>query len=115
MDIHIAVDDRRGRTLSIYRAIADAIVDGRLLPGEALPPTRELAADLGVSRTTVAAAYDRLHAEGFTRARQGAGTFVAPAASAAADAGARRRAPRGGAVRPRELWSRLPRMLERPP
>jgi GntR family transcriptional regulator/MocR family aminotransferase len=41
-----------------------------------VPPTRELARQLSVSRTTVTVAYDRLVGEGFLTARVGAGTYV---------------------------------------
>ena len=51
--------------------VLGAVRSGRLRPGERLPATRSLAADLGVSRTTVAAAYDRLVAEGLLTARVG--------------------------------------------
>ena len=48
--------------------------DGRGVypPGSRLPSSRALAADLGVSRTTVTAAYEQLAAEGYLEARQGA-------------------------------------------
>lgn len=57
---------------------------GSVRVGEKLPSTRDLATELGVSRTVTAAAYDQLHAEGWISARRGAGTFVAavPAAQA---------------------------------
>jgi len=42
-----------------------------------LPPTRALAAALGVARNTVLAAYELLLSEGYLAARQGAGTYVA--------------------------------------
>ena len=60
----------------IYRQVRDAILDGRLRLGQPLPPTRELAIRLAVSRNTVSAAYDRLTGEGFVAGRIGAGTFV---------------------------------------
>ncbi len=41
------------------------IMDGLYAPGAALPSSRALAAELGVSRTTVTAAYDQLIAEGY--------------------------------------------------
>src|SRR5438045_6161468 len=47
-----------------YRALRDAILAGRLRPGERLASSRELASELGVSRNTVVQAYDRLVAEG---------------------------------------------------
>ena len=50
------------------------------LPFEArLPPTRELARDLGCSRNIVLLAYEQLVLEGYLVTRQGAGTFVSPA------------------------------------
>jgi GntR family transcriptional regulator/MocR family aminotransferase len=61
----------------IYRAIRAAIRRGRVEAGLRLPSTRWLAADLGVSRNTVIAAYDQLLAEGYAESRVGAGTFVA--------------------------------------
>lgn len=54
-----------------------AVVEGRLVAGEALPSTRVLADDLGVARGTVVAAYDTLVGEGYLLARPGARTVVA--------------------------------------
>src|SRR3546814_6331139 len=48
-----------------------------LAPGERLPSSRSLAADLGLGRNTVTAACDRLVAEGYLEGRRGAGLFVA--------------------------------------
>jgi GntR family transcriptional regulator/MocR family aminotransferase len=79
-DLVVDLSTRGDRATAVYRAMLDAVRSGRLEPGERLPPTRALATDLGVSRTTVATAYDRLVAEGFLTARVGAGTFVADAA-----------------------------------
>jgi GntR family transcriptional regulator/MocR family aminotransferase len=115
MDVHVSLAGRRDLAARIYRQLLDAIVDGRLRPGERLPPTRELAQRLEVSRNTVAVAYDRLTAEGFLVGRVGAGTFVsaapvgptaAPARSAAARTAARA-APAGG-VHPRAVWRSIP-------
>ena len=61
----------------LRRALRDAIADSRLSPKEALPPERELAEDLGVSRITVRKALEALVEEGMLNRRQGAGTFVA--------------------------------------
>src|SRR5260370_1007808 len=65
-------------------ALRDAIVAGRVPAGHRLPPTRGLAADLGIARTTVSEAYAQLTAEGWLEARVGAGTWVAQTAEAAA-------------------------------
>ena len=49
----------------------------RLPVGTRLPPTRGLAAELGVSRGVVVEAYAQLAAEGYLLTRRGGGTFVA--------------------------------------
>jgi len=59
---------------------------GRLAPGLALPSSRALARELGVSRGVVVDAYAQLGAEGYLVARQGAPTLVSDAASPAARA-----------------------------
>jgi GntR family transcriptional regulator, transcriptional repressor for pyruvate dehydrogenase complex len=48
----------------------------KLKPGDQLPPERELATAVGVSRPTVRAALSSLAAMGVVQARQGAGTFI---------------------------------------
>ena len=102
-DLVVDLSVRGNRATAVYRALLDAMRGGRLPPGERLPPTRALAADLGVSRTTVATAYDRLVAEGFLTARVGAGTFVADAARPV------RPPRRGTALAPRPGWAATPR------
>ena len=54
-----------------------AIRDGQLAPGTRLPSSRDLAAQLGVARGTVTAAYGQLVAEGYLTSRHGSGTAVA--------------------------------------
>lgn len=75
----------------VYRQIADgvraAVADGRLRPGLRLPPTRDLARQLGVNRNTVVAAYDLLATERIVRSHTGRGTFVADPGRAALAAG----------------------------
>ncbi|WP_210573680.1 PLP-dependent aminotransferase family protein [Streptomyces sp. GESEQ-4] len=96
VDLHLEVIAAEGRRAGLERALRDAVRDGRLAPGAPLPATRRLAAELGVSRGTVKAAYDQLVAEGYLTARQGAGTQVAPLPSATTEppeAAARARAP----------------------
>ncbi|MFE3143043.1 PLP-dependent aminotransferase family protein [Streptomyces scopuliridis] len=58
-------------------ALAALVHDGRLPPGIRLPPERELAAALGVSRTMIGAALDRLRDRGLIASRQGAGSWTA--------------------------------------
>jgi DNA-binding transcriptional MocR family regulator len=53
-----------------------AIRDGRLRPGQALPPVRLLAAELGLSPATVASAYRDLRVKGVARGQRRAGTRI---------------------------------------
>src|SRR5262245_10879058 len=80
MDLHLSLAASRRLAADAYAQLKQAILEGRLRPGDALPPTRELAARLEVSRNTVTAAYQRLAAEGYLVGRVGAGTFVSEAA-----------------------------------
>lgn len=57
--------------------IRAAIARGALEGGAALPPERDLAVRLGVSRVTVRRAIAELTGEGILNRRRGAGTFVA--------------------------------------
>ncbi|GAB3787530.1 MocR-like pyridoxine biosynthesis transcription factor PdxR [Dyella agri] len=61
----------------LARALKSAVLDGRLTTGARLPPTRELAHELELSRTTVLAAYEQLRAEGFIEGHTGSGSYVA--------------------------------------
>lgn len=61
----------------IYQALKEQMLSGVLATGAALPATRDLAQQLGVSRNTVCAAYEMLVAEGFLISRPGAAARVA--------------------------------------
>jgi GntR family transcriptional regulator / MocR family aminotransferase len=61
----------------IYLQLRSAILSGTLRPATKLPSTRELAVQLGVSRSTVVAAFEQLLAEGYASGKKGAGTFIA--------------------------------------
>jgi GntR family transcriptional regulator/MocR family aminotransferase len=63
----------------VYHALKSVIRSGRLGPAARLPSTRELAADLGVSRNTVMLAYEQLAAEGYVVSRHRSTTSVAGA------------------------------------
>jgi GntR family transcriptional regulator/MocR family aminotransferase len=70
----------------VAQAIVDAIQQGRLQAGQALPGTRALAEQLGVNRATVIQAIQELEAEGWLITEPNRGTFVAdplPTAGAA--------------------------------
>jgi GntR family transcriptional regulator/MocR family aminotransferase len=73
----------------IEAGLRDAIRAGRLHPDDALPPTRVLAADLGVSRGVVVEAYAQLVAEGYLTSRSGGYTRVTRTAEGIAPRAAR--------------------------
>ncbi len=78
MDLYLGADDRRrGLARAIYEQLRAAIAEGRVRHGDRLPPSRELARQLAVSRHTVTTAYGLLVAEGFLTGASGAGTRVA--------------------------------------
>jgi GntR family transcriptional regulator / MocR family aminotransferase len=59
-----------------YDGIQSGILTGRLKPGSRLPSTRQMAAELGVSRNTVMEAFTQLVAEGYLESTTGSGTRV---------------------------------------
>lgn len=63
--------------LQLKRLISEAISSRELQPGEALPPERDLAEKLSISRVTVRKALEGLVESGLLVRRQGAGTFIA--------------------------------------
>jgi GntR family transcriptional regulator/MocR family aminotransferase len=60
----------------VERALRAAIRSGRVSTGTVLPPSRELAAQLGCSRWAVTQAYSQLVTEGYLATRVGSGTWV---------------------------------------
>ncbi len=57
-------------------ALRTEILEGRLRPGTRLPASRDLGRQYGLARGTILTAFDQLRAEGYLRARVGAGTYV---------------------------------------
>jgi GntR family transcriptional regulator len=70
----------------IYQQVADGIkaliAHGKLPEGTALPPLRQLAADLGVNLNTIATAYRTLQDAGLIVVKHGSGAIVASQTSA---------------------------------
>lgn len=77
VDLQLDIDPGVGRRTALEAALRAAIRSGRLAGGTAVPSSRALATDLGVSRSTVVAAYEQLAAEGYLRAEHGSATRVA--------------------------------------
>ncbi len=82
----------------LYMHVKKCIGSGKLRAGDRLPPTRDLAIQLGLNRTTVAAAWEALESEGLIRGHVGRGSFVAE-----------------GPVQPGISWSTLLPEQERQP
>ncbi len=83
-DRNIAGGDRGGAARSgvpaykaLYEQLRTSILSGQLGAGTRLPPSRELAAETGLSRNTVLAAFEQLQSESYITGRQGSGTYVA--------------------------------------
>ncbi|HTH39534.1 MAG TPA: PLP-dependent aminotransferase family protein [Rhodocyclaceae bacterium] len=74
--IHLDRQARQSLVEQIAGEIRNAIAAGRLLPGARLPSWHDLAAQLGVARGTVRAAYERLGDEQLVASAGAAGTYV---------------------------------------
>ncbi len=82
----IDLDARQPKPLfhQLYEAISRRIREQVIVAGTRLPASRAYAAEIGVSRATVLAAYDQLIAEGYAVSRQGSGVFASDIGSVAA-------------------------------
>ncbi len=78
MDLPVTIDKESSTPIFIQlsQCLKARILSGALKPGTLLPPTRDLAATLGLSRGTVLKAYDDLIAQGYLDATVGSGTYV---------------------------------------
>src|SRR3954470_934632 len=84
----LARDGKRPLGAQIEEQLRAAIRSGALKPGAAVPSTRDLARQLGVSRGLVVDAYGQLGAEGYLVVRQGTRPRVAAVPGAGAARGA---------------------------
>jgi GntR family transcriptional regulator/MocR family aminotransferase len=105
VEVHISLEGGKDVGASIYWQLRKAILEGRLRPGDPLPPTRDLARRLNIARGTVSRAYDQLWGEGFVVSRVGAGTFVSEHVPQAPPDGVTRQPV--GPLRPREVWDSI--------
>ncbi|MEF8722954.1 MAG: PLP-dependent aminotransferase family protein [Candidatus Accumulibacter delftensis] len=87
-------EPRGSRTqAALHLVLRRLILDGELPAGSPLPPTRRLASELGVSRSTLVRVYEQMLVEGYLQSRGGSGTLVSEALPAALPASARRTHP----------------------
>lgn len=89
LSIHLNRGNGDSLQEQLSQNLRERIVAGDIAPGVALPSSRELAADLQVSRNTVVYAYDRLMGEGYLESRPRSGIFVNPKIRGAAGMGDR--------------------------
>jgi GntR family transcriptional regulator len=61
----------------LYDEILSQVISGELRPGDALPPIRLAAKELGISVITVRTAWEALEADGLIVTRSGSGCFIA--------------------------------------
>lgn len=75
----ITLDRRQNRPVygQLYDWFRTAITEGRMRPGQRLPSSRSVAAELRISRISVTNAYEQLLSEGYLETFVGSGTCVA--------------------------------------
>ncbi len=99
--IHIDRNSNRKIGVQLYMGLKDLLLTQGIKPGERLPASRTLASEVGVSRTTVVDAVDRLISEGLLEARVGSGTYVSDTLSKSRPAGTAEPKAKGPAAEPR--------------
>jgi GntR family transcriptional regulator/MocR family aminotransferase len=78
LSIILSESEKATLQTQIFDQIRTMILNGQLRGDDPLPTTRELSAQLGVSRNTAVLAYERLISEGYIRTKPYVGTFVSP-------------------------------------
>lgn len=76
LSMELLPGDGRHLYEQIYEHIREEIRTGKMLAGERLPSTRQLAGSLKIARTTVELAYEQLEEEGYLVIRRGSGAYV---------------------------------------
>jgi GntR family transcriptional regulator / MocR family aminotransferase len=74
--LNLSRDSRTPIGRELFQALREFVISGCIKPGMRMPATRNLATELGVSRTTVAQAYEQLKSEGYLIGREKSGTFI---------------------------------------
>lgn len=69
-------NDKKPVYLKLIGLILQGIAQGELLPGEQLPPERQLAQELGINRSTIQRAINELVSQGVLLRQQGSGTWI---------------------------------------
>lgn len=64
-------------TAQLTQQLREAILCGKIAAGQKMPPTRQHAKELGISRNSIIQAYEQLIAEGYLNSTMGSGTYAA--------------------------------------
>src|SRR3954452_19823879 len=76
MYIELDRGDKRALWLQIVDQVIDYITKGQLSPGDPLVPTRQLARELSISRSSVQIAYEELQSRGYVTTSRRGGTRI---------------------------------------
>ena len=82
MEIMIDIDDSTPLFAQLIEQIKEAVLNGKIKPGDPLPSIRQLANDLQLNSKTVAKAYRLLERDSVIQAKGYRGTFIHPEAVA---------------------------------
>ena len=74
--LHVDLSDPTPVPAQLERSLREALADGLLQPGDALPTARQLSVSLRVNANLVARAYQDLADAGLVELRPGVGAFV---------------------------------------
>jgi GntR family transcriptional regulator/MocR family aminotransferase len=74
----ISIKKKIGQTIhrQLYEQLKKGIYEGMLLPGDRMPSSREMSAELKISRNSVLQVFEQLMMEGFFETLTGSGTFI---------------------------------------
>jgi GntR family transcriptional regulator/MocR family aminotransferase len=74
----ISLNKNQGNTIhnQLYEQLKSGIYEGMLRPGDRMPSSREMSAELKISRNTVLQVFEQLMMEGFFETKTGSGTFI---------------------------------------
>ena len=111
---HHTLGDRARLADTLYQQLVDAIRSGQLRQGDPLPPTRQLAAQLRVSRSTSLPPTTVSPGSGYVTARVGSGTFVGRKPETVAEQVASR-TPKAVWLKSQSWWDSRPRPYSFPP
>ena len=75
-EVHDEVTGHSQLTMQVVEHVRSLIAKGEVKPGDRLPPERDLARELRISRSSLRAGIGFLSAMGVLKSRHGAGTFV---------------------------------------